>query len=304
MRFGATRALLDTMGFVMSGSRALVIVGAVLAGISPARAADMLPPLPELEPPPLRGAVEESSGFYMRGYAGAAAVSASDLRSTFSDGSTLASLGAVDGPVSVGDNFILGVGAGWQFTPWLRADLTAEYRGSASFQSSVTYQTPYSSWCLPGSGISCGDQYTGLVKTGLFLANGYFDIISWYGFTPFVGGGVGVAAYQTTGVKDAALYPNFPGAFGFAPNSSGINFAWSLTGGVAYAIAPNLKFDVAYRYVNMGTFKTGAIVCNDQSNGSCHGEVQSFNMASNDILFGLRWSAPVAAPVPVLQTRY
>jgi opacity protein-like surface antigen len=275
----------------MGSLKALTLASAVALAAIPmvhipaAFAADLLPPPPQLEPPPLRGPVEEV-GFYMRSDIGVAAVSATNLRSTFTDGSTLASLGAIDGPVSVGDNYILSLGLGWQFSQWFRADLTAEYRGSADFASSVTYQwgnaLTNGSGCFPGSGLVCGDQYSGHVKTGLFLANGYVDIGSWYGFTPYVGGGIGLAVYQTTGVKDLGLYPT-AGAFGFAPN---------------------LKLDVAYRYVNMGAFKTGAIGCNYTVAGSCHGEIQSFNMASNDLLFGVRWFTPVMAPVPVLQTRY
>jgi opacity protein-like surface antigen len=286
---------------------AVALTAASTAPISAAHAADLLPPPPQLEPPPLRGPVEEPVGLYMRADFGVAAVSATNLRSTFSDGSTLASLGAVDGPVSLGDNFLLSLGVGWQFNQWFRADITGEYRGSSNFASSTTYAWGTAltnpTGCYPGAGLVCGDQYTGTVKTGLFLANGYIDIGSWYGFTPYVGGGVGLAVYQTSGIKDIGLYPT-AGAFGFAPNYTGTNFAWSLTGGVAYAIAPNLKFDVAYRYVNMGTMKTGAIGCNYTAAGSCHGEIQSFNVASNDLLFGLRWSTPVVAAVPVLQTRY
>ena len=292
----------------MGSLKALVLLSAAALAVAPAaRAADLLPPPPQLEPPPLRGPVEEPVGFYMRADVGVGAVSATNLRSTFTDGNTLATLGATDGPVSVGDSYFLGVGLGWQFNQWFRADLTGEYRGSANYNSSVTYQwgdaISNTSGCYPGSGLVCGDQYTGQVKTGLFLANGYVDIGTWYGFTPYVGGGVGLAVYQTSAIKDTGLYPT-AGAFGFANNYTGTNFAWSLTGGIAYSIAPNLKFDVSYRYVNMGTFKTGAISCNYTANGSCHGEIQSFDMASNDLMFGLRWFTPAVVAVPVLQTRY
>ncbi len=64
-------------------------------------------------------------------------------------------------------------------------------------------------------------------------------------------------------MKEKSLYPS--DAFGFAPNASGANFAWSLTAGLAYQLSPNLLLDINYRYVNMGTFKTGAITCNDQN---------------------------------------
>jgi opacity protein-like surface antigen len=272
----------------------LLAVGAAQA----AQAADLLPP-PPIEAPPLRGAVvDEPGGFYLRADAGLANTNATNLRSTFADGTTLATLGATDGPVSVGDSGILGLGAGYQFNTWLRADVTGEYRNAINYHSSVAYQSSYAPSCLPASGISCGDEYTGQVKTGLVLANGYLDLGSWYGFSPYFGGGVGLVAYQTSAIKDNSLLPG--GSFGFAPNSVGTNFAWALMAGVGYHITPNLMLDIGYRYVNMGTFNTGAITCNQIP---CHLETQHFKVASNDVRVGLRWlldsRVPVFEPGPV-----
>lgn len=285
----------------MGRTYALLIAGAVAASlIQPVLAADILPPAPPLDPPSLRGSLADDSGFYMRADFGVGNATASNLNSTYRDGSTLASLGMVEGPVSIGDPFLLGVGVGYQFSPWLRADITGEYRNGVDYHASSTYQFDGSALCPTGGGLSCGDEYTGTVKTGLFLANGYLDAGNFHGFTPYVGAGVGLAAWQTTAVKDTALYP--PNAFGFAPNASGTSFAWALTAGVGYRILPNLLIDVSYRYVNMGNFKTGAIVCN--SLPDCHYETQSFNVASNDLRVGLRWLA-VDPPAPaVVRTRY
>lgn len=253
-----------------------------------ARAADLLPPAPPIEEP-LRGSIVEESGFYLRGDLGVANTNASNLNSSYRDGNTLASLGKVEGPVNVGDPFLLGLGVGYQFNPWLRADITGEYRNSVNYRASSTYKlgTPTNSPCDPTSGIWCGDEFTGQIKTALFLANGYVDIGTWGGFTPYVGGGVGLAAYQVTGFKDISLFPG--AAFGFANNYNGTNFAWALTAGVAYRFSPALLLDVGYRYVNMGTFNTGGITCNNQVQYSCHYETQHFKVASNDLRIGLRW---------------
>jgi opacity protein-like surface antigen len=269
----------------LAGVAALAVVPSLQAG---ARAADLLPPAPPIEEP-LRGAIVEESGFYLRGDLGVANANASNLNSTYRDGSTLASLGTVEGPVSVGDPFLLGLGFGYQFNAWLRADITGEYRNSINYHASSTYQwgAPGNSPCDPTSGIWCGDAFTGQVKTGLFLANGYVDVGTWGGFTPYVGGGVGLAAYQVSGLKDTSLYP--ANAFGFANNTNGTNFAWALMAGVSYRFSPSLLLDVGYRYVSMGTFNTGSIVCNNQFQNNCHFETQHFNVASNDLRVGLRW---------------
>jgi opacity protein-like surface antigen len=286
---------------ILASVAALAVAPSVQAG---ARAADLLPPAPPIEEP-LRGAIVEDSGFYLRGDLGVANANASQLNSTYSDGNTLASLGTVEGPVSVGDPYLLGLGVGYQFNSWLRADVTGEYRNSINYRASSTYQwgTPANSPCDPTSGIWCGDEYTGQVKTALFLANGYVDVGTWGGFTPYVGGGVGLAAYQVSGLKDISLYPG--AAFGFANNYNGTNFAWALMAGVAYRFSPTLLLDVGYRYVNMGTFNTGAIACNNQIQYSCHFETQHFNVASNDLRVGLRWMATNTGYVdPPVRARY
>jgi opacity protein-like surface antigen len=278
----------------------LANVAALIVAHGGAYAADLLPPAPSIEEP-LRGAIVEETGFYLRGDLGVANANASNLKSTYRDGQSLASLGTVEGPVSIGDPFLLGLGVGYQFNPWLRADATAEYRNSIHYHAGSTYQwgTPATSPCDPSSGLFCGDDYNGQVKTGLFLANGYVDIINWGGFTPYLGGGVGVAAYQVSGLKDISLYP--ANAFGFAQNTTGTNFAWALMAGVAYRFSPTLMLDVGYRYVNMGTFHTGTIACNNQFQNSCHFETQHFNVASNDLRVGLRWmpTDPGAVDPPV-----
>ncbi len=284
----------------MGSLKALTLAGVVaVAAIQTAQAADLLPPPPPIEAPPLRGPIEDS-GFYVRVDAGLANTNASGLRSTFDSPWTESSLSASYGPVSVGDSGIVGLGAGYQFNSWFRADVTGEYRNAVSYHASQTYQNAAYANCNPANGTICGDAYTGQVKTGLFLANGYLDMGSWYGFTPYVGGGVGVAAYQTSGITDNSVWPL--GGFGFAANHSGTNFAWALMAGASYHITPNLLLDAGYRYVNMGTLSTGAISCGATP---CFHEVQHFDMYSNDVRVGLRWL--LAGPVysaPLVSAKY
>lgn len=274
----------------MGRIKALSLAGAAaLIGVPTAQAADLLPPPPPIQAP-LRGPVVES-GFYIRADAGLANVNEYGLRSTF-PGTTPAALGVTQETGELGDDGILGLGFGYKFNNWFRADLTGEYRSGVNYDSTVWYQGTGS--CPAGGTTYCGDAYSGTVKTGLFLANGYLDMGTWYGFTPYIGGGVGFAAYQVSSFKDASLYPL--GGFGTAPDHNGANFAWAVMAGVAYHIMPDLLLDVGYRYVNMGEISTGALSCSS----TCVHETQHFNMEANDVRVGLRWmmAAPVyAAPV-------
>jgi opacity protein-like surface antigen len=250
-----------------------------IAATAHAAEVSQLPPAPELEDLELRGSLTEESGFSMRVDAGVAYSNASGLRTTYGDGSPLAS------PVSLGDAAIVGIGAGYQFNAWVRADITGEYRPSLNYNVRPAY--------------GVGDS-TGTAKSGLFLANAYVDFGNWLGFTPYVGAGVGAALWQTSAIRDNSL---FPGATrGFANAASGANLAWDLTAGVAYHLLPNLLIDVSYRYVNMGSFKTGALVCG--SLPDCHFGSQSLNVASNDLRVGLRWLANEPPASPVVNDRY
>ncbi|MGO9390296.1 outer membrane protein [Rhodoblastus sp.] len=287
----------------MGGIKALIIAGVVvMAALAPALAAD-LPPAPPLEEP-LRGAIDEESGFYLRGDVGVGINQASRLNSTFGTGQTLADLGAWDGPVNVGDSTLAGIGAGYKFNEWFRADVTGEYRSSASYNSKAFYQyTGGGSNCPVGGPTNCGDNYNASLRSGLFLANGYLDMGTWIGVAPYIGGGLGVVTYGVSGLTDISM--SQPNGYGLAPNNNSANFAWALTAGAAFRVTPNLMLDLSYRYVNLGSFNTAAIACNGGASTGCAYESQHFNMASNDIRLGLRWLLiPAVAPEPVLRTRY
>ena len=57
-------------------------------------------------------------------------------------------------------------------------------------------------------------------------------------------------------------------------------FAWSLTGGFAYDIAPHMKLDINYRYVNLGSYQVV----------DPNGAVQNKTASTQDVRVGLRWT--------------
>ena len=80
--------------------------------------------------------------------------------------------------------FSLGGGVGYQITNYLRTDLTADYW----FNSDFNGQT--SGTC---GGAPCVSSDTSSWSAWLLLANAYADLGTYYGFTPYVGAGIGGA---------------------------------------------------------------------------------------------------------------
>lgn len=271
-----------------------------LGAAQAAHAADLLPPPPPIEAPPLRGAVVDDSGFYLRGDLGVGFNETSGQTSSFAPPATLASLNAWYGGTQANESYLIGIGFGYKFNSWFRADLTGEYRGNALYQSKLYYTDPNSPACSGLPAGTCGDNYRGLLNVGLFMFNAYADIGTWYGITPYVGAGVGVAAYSMGNVTDHSMQVPVAGAqvgSGVSDPHTGGNLAWALMTGFSWDVAQNVKLDIGYRYVNMGQISTGTIMCTAQ----CWFERQQFNLASNDIRVGLRWmaAAPVVYDVPV-----
>lgn len=274
----------------MASLRAVIIAGAVAIGaVSAAHAADLdLPPPPQVEAPP----PPVVSGWYLRGDVGAA-INTNSVYSTFAPGVF------VDHPSfdqqSLSTTASLGGGVGYQFNNWFRADVTGEYFLPASYQAIQSYGPTF---CAAPGG-RCFDGYTAKISEAVGLANGYFDIGTWWGVTPYIGGGVGLADVFINGLHDTDL--DDITAFGTASDSSSWHFAWALMAGVSYSITPNLILDFGYRYLNLGTVASNPIICN----GSCTFEVQHYRLASQDIRVGLRYVfADIPPPAPPLVTKY
>src|ERR1041384_4125289 len=155
---------------------------------TPVHAADM-PGLPPIYPPP----VEEyaaASGWYLRGDIGMTNQRFKNLHQRLYDvpGTTVE-------PVGFGwdSSMFFGLGIGYKFNDWFRADLTGAYRGKANFHGSdhVTFNG--------GEGV---DNYSGSKSEWLFLANAYVDLGTWWCVTPYIGAGIGAAKINIIGFRD------------------------------------------------------------------------------------------------------
>lgn len=307
----------------MAGLKALTLAGvAVIAVATAASAADLLPPPPAMEPAP--PPAYDFGGWYLRGDVGVGVEAGSlDLRNDpdplFSGNpaglpySSAATQAFNNTTVSAQGEFDVGVG--YKFNQWLRGDLTVEYRGGSSLQSLYTINDP----TPPTTQYS--DFYRANVSSVIGLANIYADIGTWYGVTPFVGGGIGIAHNMIDGWTDQGFgYYNGGNTFlgsagGYFSNGSQNNFAWALMTGLDFDVTQNLKLELSYRYLNYGKITTGGSHClgagpgGTFATGNCGGGVSNTvvstnNLASNDFRLGLIWmldAAPPPAPGPIVR---
>ena len=286
----------------------MIGAGLILASVECASAVD-LPPAPSLPPGRTRSS-EDFSGWYLRGDLGAGLEAAPALKaagnpippgvpggllspyatSSFHD-TTLSPSGTID------------AGVGYVLNPWLRMDGTLEYRFGGRLHSSLAIADPAP---LAGGGpfLAAGGLRAG-VSSIVALVNGYVDLGNYWGVTPFLGAGVGVADNALSGVSDQGFAISGAGPAvpvgGFFSNASRTNFAWALTAGFDFDIAPNLKLEASYRYLNLGSIALGGLHCA----AGCGGAVAASSrgaLVSNDIRIGLIWlvGEPQLAPAPVV----
>ncbi len=213
--------------------KAFVCVGA-LSAAAPALAADLLPPGPP-PPPPLPVEVVDNSGscFYARvDVGGSFHERPSVYKNAVGAGGGFAGGGAEDAEgESIEDTAFFEGGVGCQLTSNMRVEVTGGYRLKQSLRDSY------------GSLDAELQSYTA-------FANVYYDITNYAGWTPYLGGGIGVALHT---IRDVAM----PVA-----SSSGeeVDFAWNIQAGLSYDISSHAKLDFGYRLTDLGKAKSGGPV--------------------------------------------
>ena len=255
----------------MGSLKVTAALTAFLAVAAPmtARAADLLPPMPMPEAP-----IEFAGGWYLRGDIGFTNQDVKRLDNVLGVGTVQQiQLGFDASPLG-------GIGVGYKFNEWLRADLTGEYRSRANFHGFDRYVDPT---LTTGFGTN---EYHASKSEWVGLANVYFDLGTWYGFTPFVGGGVGFAYNTIHDFRDTNVVTQ---GVAFGREASRTNFAWALHAGLAYAVTPNFTVEFAYRYLNLGDARSGDLTTytgvSTVYNPSYFRELES-----HDFKLGLRWS--------------
>lgn len=262
--------------------KTMVAAGAVSLLSGAAFAADM--PMP----PPYMPPVQEFGGWYLRGDIGFSNQQVKDVHYTRESAYT--PLTSFDQKSSFDAAGIFGLGVGYQFNNWFRADLVGQYRGNSGFRATDRF-----SGSASGSAYTGIDNYTGTKSEWLVMANGYVDLGTWWCITPFIGAGVGAARVTIANFTDtgANTIPFSTTSIASAPSASKWNFAWAAHAGLAYKVNPSLTLELAYTYLDMGSGQTGVL---SAYNGATTGNVFKFkNITSHDLKFGVRWALD---PVP------
>lgn len=255
-------------------------------------AADMpMPPQQYYAPPP--PPVEEFGGWYLRGDIGF-----SNQRVKSRDYYSYPSLVSLQQTSGFDTGGIYGVGVGYQFNSWFRADVTGQYRGNSNFHGQ-----DLTSYTDTGTLQRGSDIYSASKSEWVVLANVYADLGTWWCVTPFVGAGVGMARttisnFTDVGANGTYLFGTSAGAAS-AATASKWNLAWALHTGLAYKVSPNMTVELGYSYLNLGDAVTGSLVTKD---GVTANQAMKFkDVTSHDLKLGVRWnldSPPAYAPPP------
>ena len=254
----------------------LALAATLLAGAcAPAAAADLLPPPPP--PPAVAEPVAIGTGWYLRG----------DFTQTWYKNPSDAALPDPNDPgmpplvgLRLSPEGGYGGGVGYKLNEWLRVDATFDQRAASSFRgysSRSVFQTGYN--------IEAGklDVMTGFV-------NAYFDLGTWFGLTPYIGGGVGFAdkSMRRNYTQTTCLMAGCDGGAGTGPreaafraNHSMVTFAWALTAGLSYELGAGFSLDAAYRYVDLGRAKSGL--------DAYGGGTRLKDLTANEFRIGLRY---------------
>ncbi|HEX8045438.1 outer membrane protein [Rhizobium sp.] len=205
---------------------------------------------PEIKMPEV--SVKDAQGWYVRGDFGYA-VNASHGDTSFRSYDAAAgdySSGRFDSHRFSGD-FSGGLGVGYQFNDLFRADLTGDYF-SGDYEGRVSSASP----CAGGAGgTGCSTKVRSSFKAGSLMVNGYVDLGTLAGFTPYVGAGLGATRISWSSVNAVGSCVDGTSSCGGSssvgtryPGDSDWRLTYALMAGVAYEVAPNVKLDLGYRF--------------------------------------------------------
>jgi len=268
---------------------------AALIGIAaPAHAAD-LDEIIYARELPVTQTVEIGTGWYLRGDLGYSTKTrgAATNYSVFSAGPPATYTGTAFNSSSLENDWSGSMGVGYNFTDYLRADLTFDYsRGRfAGATSSATACTGLATG-------QCASVDSQNVEQYGFMANAYVDLGTFVGFTPYVGAGAGVTRVTWK------PYNNDQSCVSVAGNACGATaatdrtrsgteswrFTYALMTGVSYDLSKDLKLDLGYKYSKIKSGNQSGFDATTMAAGAAGFQVQDNGFERHEVRVGLRYS--------------
>jgi opacity protein-like surface antigen len=245
------------------GAVAVAMAGVLtLAGRATGADYDYGVPSPDFLQAPPQNKVEFASNWYVRGDLAYAAETFPKIAPDSTFGSS----------PSVLNTYSVGAGMGYKVNDWFRTDLILDYRSkvqAAATGPSITCITGLTTNALGQVIISAQDTCTSHLDTEIhrwdLLANGYVDLGTWDGFTPYLGAGAGVTwarvwQSDTWTMSNGLPYQVSTDGFFFdldrRQTRMHYQFAWAVMAGVAIAMTDHAQLDVGYRFLDLGTISS------------------------------------------------
>jgi opacity protein-like surface antigen len=263
-----------------------------LATFAPALAADYEPPV-VVSPPDQFVPVEVGSGWYLRGDVGYAFNRDMDDVNfrTFDPVSGAYTDGTLDS-ASLSSGMTYGIGFGYTFNQWLRSDITLD-----GFKSDVDGSFATTTPCGGApAGTTCLMKGSGSVQTLSLMANGYVDLGTYAGLTPYVGAGAGVSRVKWSDMSEdfycedgtAACSASLLGSTSHSGKTD-YRFTYALMAGLAYDISPNLKLDVGYKYTHVAGGDMFGWDSISSAAGATGAQGKDDGFSSQEVRVGLRY---------------
>lgn len=194
-----------------------------------------------------------AEGWYIRGDLGYSGwmKGANPDYTVYSPGGTVFSRESFDSE-RFSKSFSYGVGMGYQFNNFLRADLTTDFfNGDLSGKSNINLPCSGSQ----PAGTSCGFNHKAEYSAINVMANGYVDLGTYAGITPYVGAGAGVTNLRwgdlntrTYCEAGSSLCNDDEYVEGKLRGYDSWRFTYALMAGASVDLTNRVKFDLGYRF--------------------------------------------------------
>lgn len=239
------------------------------------------------EEPPITQAPEvtiagdaSARGWYLRGDLGYAPWTGNEAPAyRFTDAGGATAGGEFD-PARFSRPISGGAGIGYQFTDIWRADFTGDFFKS-KFTGTAGTDLPCAASAAVGTGCAFGAR--GDLRAYGVMANGYADLATIAGFTPYVGAGIGATNVKWGNVHaQPACTDGASTCSGAAFSQQELNgesswrFTYALMAGLSYEVTDTIKIDVGYRFSDIagGSMFTGPSGSSGRDDGLTRHEIR------------------------------